>query len=229
MRLLADPARRPNDVWTEITRATLGIAPHPEWSWWAIRGQLVQEPGYMANYAVGRGAGGAIRARIREARGDWMAATPAGTRGSGTPLPVRAGAVGRRGRPGVLGGPPTADALVAEIARALPPVPSGLTERPVRRWSPPSSSLPRLGACCSAARHRDDGPGETWAGAVGGRACAGMAGLRTSSGDPLAAARSYWPTYPLGGSRASSSEHARDRDVHVLLLVDRSGVRPALT
>ena len=45
MRMLADPDRRPNDAWTEITSRHLGIAPHPEWSWWAIRGQLVQEPG----------------------------------------------------------------------------------------------------------------------------------------------------------------------------------------
>ena len=34
------PDRRPNDVWTEITTDGLGIVPHPEWSWWALRGQL---------------------------------------------------------------------------------------------------------------------------------------------------------------------------------------------
>ena len=38
IRLHADPDRAPNDVWAEITGTYLGIAPHPEWSWWAIRG-----------------------------------------------------------------------------------------------------------------------------------------------------------------------------------------------
>ena len=39
------PERRPNDVWTELTTDGLGIVPHPEWSWWAIRGQLIERPG----------------------------------------------------------------------------------------------------------------------------------------------------------------------------------------
>jgi len=43
----------PNQIWTEITREYLRIRPHPEWSWWAMRGQLVGNPGYMLNYALG--------------------------------------------------------------------------------------------------------------------------------------------------------------------------------
>ena len=39
------PDRRPNDVWAEIAADGLGIEPHPEWSWWAIRGQLIELPG----------------------------------------------------------------------------------------------------------------------------------------------------------------------------------------
>src|SRR4029077_12393273 len=71
IRLIADPARTPNDVWGDITSTHLGIAPHPEWSWWAMRAQLVQEPGYMANYAIGAVLATDLRAAIRAARGDW--------------------------------------------------------------------------------------------------------------------------------------------------------------
>ena len=52
IRLHADPEQDPNDVWADLTSTYLGIEPHPELSWWAMRGQLVQEPGYMVNYAL---------------------------------------------------------------------------------------------------------------------------------------------------------------------------------
>lgn len=65
------PDRRPNEVWTEITTDGLGIAPHPEWSWWAIRGQLIDGPGYLANYALSAIMAAAVRARIIEVRGPW--------------------------------------------------------------------------------------------------------------------------------------------------------------
>jgi hypothetical protein len=76
IRLLADPVRRPNDVWTEITGTWLSLAPHPEWSWWAIRGQLVHEPGYMANYAVGAVLASDLRAALRR-DGEWLDGDPA--------------------------------------------------------------------------------------------------------------------------------------------------------
>ena len=76
IRLIADPTRTPNDVWSDITSTYLGIAPHPEWSWWAMRGQLVQEPGYMANYAIGAVLAADLRAAIRAARGDWTGDDP---------------------------------------------------------------------------------------------------------------------------------------------------------
>jgi hypothetical protein len=65
------PDRRPNDVWTEITSDGLGVVPHPEWSWWAIRGQLIDLPGYMTNYALSAIVAAAVRARILELRGPW--------------------------------------------------------------------------------------------------------------------------------------------------------------
>ncbi len=119
IRMLDDPGRRPNEVWTDLTGTWLGIAPHPEWSWWAIRGQLVQEPGYMANYAIGAVLAAAMRAAISAARGDWAG----GDLGWYPWLRGRILRFGRERSAGdavaqMLGHPPTADALLAEIARA---------------------------------------------------------------------------------------------------------------
>jgi hypothetical protein len=116
IRLHERPELAPNDVWTDITSTWLGIAPHPEWSWWAIRGQLVEEPGYMANYAIGAVLAADLRAAIRAARGDWIDGDPGW-------YPWVRDHVYRFGRErpsrdvvrGVLGRPPTADALVAEL------------------------------------------------------------------------------------------------------------------
>jgi hypothetical protein len=119
MRMLDDPGRRPNDVWTDLTSTWLGVAAHPEWSWWAIRGQLVQEPGYMGNYAAGSVLAAALRAVIRAERGDWTL----GDAGWYAWLRDRILRFGRERSAGdavreVLGQPPTAHALLAEIATA---------------------------------------------------------------------------------------------------------------
>ena len=63
------PERSPNQIWAEITRDYLKIRPHPEWSWWAMRGQLVQSPGYMLNYAFGAILIADLRARMATLRG----------------------------------------------------------------------------------------------------------------------------------------------------------------
>ncbi len=63
--------RSPNEVWTEITRDYLRIRPHPEWSWWAMRGQLINGPGYMLNYAFGAILIADIRARLQAERGSF--------------------------------------------------------------------------------------------------------------------------------------------------------------
>ena len=119
IRLLASPDRDPDEVWTGLTSTWLGIAPHPEWSWWAMRGQLVQEPGYMANYAIGAVLAAALRAAIRDARGDWLGGDP----GWYPWVRDRIYRFGLERSPGdvvrrVLGRSPTADALLAEISRA---------------------------------------------------------------------------------------------------------------
>ncbi len=63
IRMLRDPARDPDAVWTDITSQYLHIVPHPEMSWWAVRVQLVSSPGYMVNY----GLGAVLTAEIRKA------------------------------------------------------------------------------------------------------------------------------------------------------------------
>ena len=118
IELHRDPGRRPSDAWAGITSAWLGIAPHPEWSWWAMRGQLVQEPGYMANYAIGAVLAADLRATLRRDQGDWLAGDPGWYRDVSERL-YRFGRERSSGEVvrGVLGRAPTVDALVAEIAR----------------------------------------------------------------------------------------------------------------
>ena len=71
IRMFAGPAQDPNAVWTDITSRYLRIRPHPERSWWAMRGQLVDGPGYMLNYALGAFLSAQLRSRIGELRGTW--------------------------------------------------------------------------------------------------------------------------------------------------------------
>lgn len=76
VRMHRDPAADPNRVWSELTHEYLRVVPHPEWSWWAMRGQLVDSPGYMMNYALGAVIVADLRARARELRGPLAAAGP---------------------------------------------------------------------------------------------------------------------------------------------------------
>jgi hypothetical protein len=71
VRMHRDPDADPNVVWAGITSQYLHIVPHPELSWWAMRGQLVDEPGYMANYAIGAIIIADLRARVRELHGSF--------------------------------------------------------------------------------------------------------------------------------------------------------------
>lgn len=69
VRLHADPTRDPNAEWASITSEYLRIAPHPEWGWWAMRGQLIDSPGYMMNYALGAMVAAELRDNVRQERG----------------------------------------------------------------------------------------------------------------------------------------------------------------
>ncbi|HKU59654.1 MAG TPA: hypothetical protein VJQ44_00460 [Gemmatimonadales bacterium] len=71
LRMLRDPAADPNLVWGRLTQDYLHIRAHPELAWWAMRGQLVDEPGYMMNYAAGAIVIAAIRQRTRMRHGDF--------------------------------------------------------------------------------------------------------------------------------------------------------------
>jgi hypothetical protein len=72
LRMHEDPARDPNATWTGITERHLRIAPHPELSWWAMRGQLVESPGYMMNYALGAMVAADVRAKVKADRGGFL-------------------------------------------------------------------------------------------------------------------------------------------------------------
>jgi Peptidase family M3 len=71
IKMLREPTADPNAVWTEITYHYLHIAPHPELSWWAVRGQLVDAPGYMVNYGLGAIITADLRQRTREELGEF--------------------------------------------------------------------------------------------------------------------------------------------------------------
>jgi hypothetical protein len=76
LRMLAEPSRDPNQVWTDITSRYLNIVPHPELSWWALRVQLVRWPGYMINYGLGAVLTADIRQHIRESIGAFDTGNP---------------------------------------------------------------------------------------------------------------------------------------------------------
>jgi len=75
-RMLRTPAADPNAVWTEITSRYLHVVPHPELSWWALRVQLVQLPGYMVNYGLGSVLTADMRQHTREALGPFETGNP---------------------------------------------------------------------------------------------------------------------------------------------------------
>jgi hypothetical protein len=69
IRVHRSPEQSPNQIWTSLTQDYLRIRPHPEWSWWAMRGQLVNHPGYMLNYAFGAILIADLRAQLVKKRG----------------------------------------------------------------------------------------------------------------------------------------------------------------
>jgi hypothetical protein len=114
-------APAPNAVWTDLTRQYLRIRPHPGWSWWAMRGQLIESPGYMMNYALGAFLVADLRAALAgrhgsPARGDpgWYGRVSAGLFRFGAGVPARD--VVRD----FLGRAPEPAALLADLGRARP-------------------------------------------------------------------------------------------------------------
>jgi hypothetical protein len=76
LRMLRAPATDPNVLWAEITSHYLHIVPHPELSWWMLRVQLVDAPGYMVNYGLGAVLTADMRQHIRESLGPFDTGDP---------------------------------------------------------------------------------------------------------------------------------------------------------
>jgi hypothetical protein len=125
-RMARTPSSDPNVVWTQITNRYLHIAPHPDISWWAVRGQLVDDPGYMITYGLGAFVTADLRARIRTAIGEFDAGNGAWYRHVSARLFRRGGELEpqlllRR----FLGRPVSPQALLAMIGElSSPPAPA---------------------------------------------------------------------------------------------------------
>ena len=76
LRIFRTPTTDPNALWTEITSRYLHIVPHPELSWWAVRVQLADLPGYMVNYGLGAILTAEMRQHISRALGAFDAGNP---------------------------------------------------------------------------------------------------------------------------------------------------------
>lgn len=75
-RVHRDPAADPDRVWADLTSSYLRVAPHPEIAWWAVRGQLLDSPGYMMNYALGAIVTECLREAVARRRGGDALADP---------------------------------------------------------------------------------------------------------------------------------------------------------
>jgi hypothetical protein len=118
IRLLRDPSADPNAVWTEITSRYLGIVPHPELPWWALRVQLVGNPGYMVNYGLGAVLTAEIRAATVAAIGSFDAGNVRWYRWTSEQL-LRFGSERdtRSLMTGLLGRPVSPEALLLQLRR----------------------------------------------------------------------------------------------------------------
>jgi hypothetical protein len=76
VRMHRAPERDPNEVWGEICQTYFRINPHPDLAWWAVRGQLIDSPGYMMNYAAGAILNADLRARARALHGPYTEGDP---------------------------------------------------------------------------------------------------------------------------------------------------------
>ncbi|MFL6603234.1 MAG: M3 family metallopeptidase [Steroidobacteraceae bacterium] len=140
-RMLRNPASDPNAVWTQITHRYLHIVPHPELSWWAVRGQLVHLPGYMVNYGLGAVLTADLREHVRQQIGSFDTGNPRWYPWLSQNL-LRYGS--ERDTASLLkqflGRPVSADALLAQLRRIGPTVHrnvAALARRPPRDYPVP--------------------------------------------------------------------------------------------
>ncbi len=118
IRVHRETGADPNRIWAEITSTYLRIRPHPEWSWWAMRGQLIDGPGYLVNYALGAFLVADLRATAAHRWGAFVTADTA-TYARLTESIYRFGRAraSRRVLEDFLGRPARPDALLADLAR----------------------------------------------------------------------------------------------------------------
>jgi hypothetical protein len=76
VRMYREPERDPNELWGEITQRYFRINSQPNLAWWAVRGQLIDSPGYMMNYAAGAILNADLRVRARELYGPYTEGDP---------------------------------------------------------------------------------------------------------------------------------------------------------
>ena len=76
LRMYRAPDSDPGLVWSEITHKYFRINPHPDLAWWAVRGQLIDSPGYMMNYAAGAIVNADLRQRALELYGHYTEGNP---------------------------------------------------------------------------------------------------------------------------------------------------------
>jgi len=118
IRLEQRPTADPNQVWNGLMSQYFHVVPHPELSWWAMRGQLLEETGYMLNYALGAIMVADLRRTISLRHGAF-------TTGDATFYPYMQQEIYRFGRErserqvvaDVLGREPRPEALLEDLAR----------------------------------------------------------------------------------------------------------------
>jgi hypothetical protein len=76
LRMFRAARTDPNALWTQISGRYLHIVPHPELSWWAVRVQLADLPGYMVNYGLGAVLTAEMRQHISECVGAFDTGDP---------------------------------------------------------------------------------------------------------------------------------------------------------
>ena len=120
-RVHREGAASPNRIWTDITSRYLRIRPHPELSWWAMRGQLIENPGYLLNYAFGAIIVADLRAALKQRHGSFTLGRP-DWYGQVAEEIYRFGLTksAREVTESVLGRGPTPAALLADLARVIP-------------------------------------------------------------------------------------------------------------
>jgi hypothetical protein len=126
LRMYRQPESDPNMVWGEIANKYFRINPHPNLAWWAVRGQLIDSPGYMINYAAGAIVNADLRARAQQLYGPYTTGNPLWyEKISGSLYRFGLEKTSKDVIEEFLGRPVSPQALLEDMSRALTPPGSG--------------------------------------------------------------------------------------------------------